>query len=161
MRTKYTPILLIITMLFIGLNALCFSACDSPTYNNLVDKVTPNNKTSDPNSEEIDVHHNQEDDEAVIERVEADESDFYGTWVAKSDRAQYLYGNIEVTVKEDGTWTGNITDEELSGKWTAKGDHLHMNNDLFSFDLAFDKYGDLIFIDSEAEDDINIVLSKK
>ena len=157
MRKRYTPIILIITLMFIGLNTLCFSACDSPTYNNLVEKVSPNTPESERVGDVID----QEADEAVIERVEADESDFYGTWVAKSDRAQYLYGNIEVTVKEDGTWTGNITDEELSGKWTAKGDHLHMNNDLFSFDLAFDKYGALIFIDSEAEDDINIVLTKK
>ena len=102
-----------------------------------------------------------EDDEVSVTKVKRDKSDFYGSWEAKSDRAKYLYGNIDIKVNESGTWSGDITGEKLNGIWEYHSDYMHMNNDLFSFDLAFDKSGNLVLIDTDSEDEINIVLTKK
>ena len=106
----------------------------------------------------------EEEDDAVIERVQTDESKYYGEWEATSDMALYLYGNIDVTVNKDGTWKGNITGEELGGTYEYLGDHMHMTDSLagiFDFDLAFDKGGNLILIDTDSDDEVNTVLTKK
>ena len=96
-----------------------------------------------------------------VEKVEKEASDFFGEWEATSDQGHYLYGSVDITVKEDGTWEGAITGEPLNGTWEDKGDHLHMNNDLFSFDLAFSSGGNLVMIDTDSEDPIYTVLTKK
>lgn len=108
----------------------------------------------------------EEADGAVVVKVKKDPSDYVGKWEATSDQAAYLYGNISVTVKKDGTWEANITGETLGGDWVDKGDHLHMNDtvqNIFSFDLAFDQNGNLILIDSDSAEEGNIytVLTKK
>ena len=103
----------------------------------------------------------EEDDEAVINRAKSDPSKYYGRWVATSDKATYLYGNVDLTVNEDGTWHGDITGEKLKGKWKDYGDHLHMNNSLFSFDLTFDKSGKLIMVETNSDGAINTVLTRK
>ena len=106
----------------------------------------------------------EEEDDAVIEKVQSDVSKYYGEWEATSDMALYLYGNIDVTVNKDGTWKGNITGEELGGKYEYLGDHMHMTDSLagiFDFDLAFDKGGNLILIDTDSDDEVNTVLTKK
>ena len=106
----------------------------------------------------------EEMDGADIVKAQAKEEDFYGTWEATSDMALYLYGNIDVTVNKDGTWKGNITGEELGGKYEYLGDHMHMTDSLagiFDFDLAFDKGGNLILIDTDSDDEVNTVLTKK
>ena len=57
----------------------------------------------------------EEEEGADIVKVEAPDEDFYGTWTATSGMALYLYGNIDITIKEGGTWSGNITEEDMSG----------------------------------------------
>lgn len=103
----------------------------------------------------------EEGDGAVVETVQKDISDFYGEWEATSDQGLYLYGSIDITVKEDGTWEGEITEEPLSGTWEDMGDHIHMNNDIFSFDLAFSNSGNLVLIDTDSDDVLYTVLTKK
>lgn len=103
----------------------------------------------------------QEEDDAKLAFIERNPSDFYGSWTATSDKAIYLYGNIDITVKQDGTWTGNITGEKLGGKWEQVGDRLHMDNDLFSFDLAFESSGELILIETGDDYSFNTVMTKK
>lgn len=106
----------------------------------------------------------EEADGAVIEKVARDSSDFVGSWEATSDFAQSMYGSVEVNVLKDGTWDARITGEPIGGTWENKGDYLHMNDtkaELFSFDLAFDKQGNLIMIDSDSDDPINTVLTRK
>ena len=126
-----------------------------------------NNQVVDPNSidknspDGNDVYYVEEEDDASIKIVPSKTSNFFGTWTTTSDKAQFLYGDIVVEIKEDGTWKGSITGEPLSGTWDNKGDHLRLNNDLFSFSLAFTDTGTLLFIDDEAEDVINLVLSRK
>ena len=103
----------------------------------------------------------QEEDDAKLAFIERDPSDFYGSWTATSDKAIYLYGNIDITVKQDGTWTGNITGEKLGGKWEQVGDRLHMDNDLFSFDLAFESSGELILIETGDDYSFSTVMTNK
>ena len=103
----------------------------------------------------------QEEENAKLAFIERDPSAFYGSWTATSDKAIYLYGNIDITVKQDGTWTGNITGEKLGGKWEQVGDRLHMDNDLFSFDLAFESSGELILIETGDDYSFNTVMTKK
>jgi len=103
----------------------------------------------------------EEIDGAVIEKVKTDSSKYVGTWEGRSFHAVELYGNIEVTVNKNGTWTANITEDNLSGTWKDEGDHLHMESEAFVFDLAFDKEGALVLIEGEGEDALNTVLEKK
>ena len=107
------------------------------------------------------VFHQEEVDGAEIEKIKSDPEDFVGKWVGTSDRAVLLYGNVELDIKSDHTWTGNITDEKLKGTWKDKGGYLHMKNDLFSFDLVFDKPGNLLLVESDGENEIYTVLTKQ
>lgn len=103
----------------------------------------------------------QEDDDAKLVIVDKDPSEFYGSWTATSDKAIYLYGNIDITVNENGTWTGNITDEKLGGKWEKVDDHLHMVSELFSFDLEFESSGELILKETGDDYTFNTVMTRK
>jgi len=156
----------------------CFVSCSdsgSANSNTNSDEITQDedsDEDSDADSEEDflesdnDIFYEEEADGAEIEKVKTDLSEFYGTWVSTSAQAEYFYGNIEITVNEDGTWSGNITGEDLNGKWTDKGDYLRLESDLFSFDLAYSDTGKLIMIEEDADEDgddsdINVVLTKK
>lgn len=103
----------------------------------------------------------EEEDGAKIQKVEADSAQFIGTWEGKSFNAVQLYGNLKIKVKANGTWTANITGDELKGTWKNEGDHLHMTSDAFEFDLAFDRQGNLVMIEGEGEDELHTVLEKQ
>ena len=103
----------------------------------------------------------EEDEDAQLTFVEKDPSEFFGTWESTSDQSIYLYGNVTLTINPDGTWKGDITDEQLEGKWTKDGDHLHMDNDLFSFDLSFESSGKLILREASEDSEFHTVLTKK
>lgn len=103
----------------------------------------------------------QENDETEVNPVKSDVSKYYGKWTATSDRAQYLYGNVDITINQDGTWGGTITDEKIGGKWKDFGDHLRLQSKIFSFDVAFDKTGNLIMIEKNADGEIDTVLTRK
>ncbi len=107
------------------------------------------------------VLHSEEVDGAVVERVEADPSAYVGSWESNSNNAVLFYGNVSITVNADGTWTANISDEDLSGSWEDKGNSLHMDNEMFSFDLAFDEAGNLVMIENSEDGEIYTVLTKK
>ena len=139
-----------------------FLACGTVADDNVPDVTDVT--TEELINEEIDygnINYAEESEGADIKKVKTEISKFYGTWEAKSAMSKYLYGNIEVTIKDNGTWTGNITDEKLQGRWTNKGNYIRMHNDLFSFNLAYSDSGKLLFIDDENEEDINIVLTHK
>lgn len=110
----------------------------------------------------------EEEEGAEIVKAEAPDEDFYGTWTATSGMALYLYGNIDITIKEGGTWTGNITEEDLSGTWTRDGVDLHVVSDDGDIDFlfAFTEDGKLVMQrdvadDGEEADYVNTVLTKK
>ena len=144
-----------------------FSSCtksgieDSEETSGIENQIDPNAEVSDiPEGEGISFE--EELDGAVIERKKADVSEFVGNWVATSDKAAFMYGNVTLSVNSNGTWLANITDEKLEGTWEKEGDCLHMNNSMFSFDLAFDKGGNLIMIEHfDGGSDLYTVLTRQ
>lgn len=105
--------------------------------------------------------YSEEEEGATIDIVEADSSKFVGAWTCTSEKAEYLYGDIELTVNSDNTWSGIITDENLEGTWELDGDKMHMNSELFSFDLAYSNTGNLLMIETQSDGDIVTVLTAK
>ena len=121
---------------------------------------------ADPEVEGNGIFFEEEADDANIVKAEAKESDFYGTWEATSDMALYLYGNFEITIVPGGTWKGNITDEDMEGKWRMEGNEMHLVNEWIDVSLAFTTDGTLVMQrnaadEDEEEDMINTVLEKK
>lgn len=168
MKKKYIPVLLIAVALIAALGAWIILSHNSSDNKRADDSImTEEEDLTESDDEELiekeegnGIAFDAESDDAVFEKKEADESAYYGAWEATSDLALYLYGSIDILVKEDGTWEGHITGEPLGGKYDYLGDHMHMNDDLFSFDLAFDQDGNLIMIDTDSDDEIHIVLTK-
>ncbi len=170
MKKKHIPILLIALALIAVMGAwIVANHNNSEPETEIVaeEETNPDDLTESDDFELEDreegngIVFDEEGDGAVVEKVEKEASDFFGEWEATSDQGHYLYGSVDITVKEDGTWEGAITGEPLNGTWEDKGDHLHMNNDLFSFDLAFSSSGNLVMIDTDSEDPIYTVLTKK
>lgn len=167
MKKKYRLIsLLMIMMLMFMMLSACSkdkeesgSAPSGEVYESAEGLVDENGDIVEPETNGISFE--QEEDGAKLAFVEKDPSDFYGSWTATSDRAIYLYGNIDITVNSNGTWTGDITGEKLGGKWKQVGDRLHMDDDLFSFDLAFESSGELILIETGDDYSFNTVMTRK
>ncbi len=94
--------------------------------------------------------------------VEQDQ--FFGEWVATSGQSLYMYGEVEINIKPTGGWSGNIADEEVSGKWEYKNGSLLLTSDLFEATLSFTNDDKLIMQEQRDEDDealLNTVLSRK
>lgn len=170
MNKKYIVIILAVAVLIAGFAIWKIAApVQEEATPEVVMEKDPDDLTEDPDEALIDREGNgivfeEEDDSAVIEKVNSKASDYFGEWEATSDMALYLYGNVDITVRDDGTWDADITEEPLGGTWEDKGDHLHLNDTkagLFSFDLAFEKGGKLIMIDTDAGDEVHTVLTKK
>lgn len=168
LKKKHIPLILI-GILLVAILGGWVLAKHNNTEEVVITEDDPTDLTEPDDSDLIeregnDISFEEEGEGAVIEKVESDASAYFGEWEATSDMALYLYGSIEITVKEDGTWEGKITGEPLGGTWEDMGDHLHMNDtlaELFDFDLAFDKGGHLILIDTDNDDEIYTVLTKK
>ena len=75
----------------------------------------------------------------------------------------YQYGNVDIEVKEDGTWSGNVSREPLTGKWSETDEGLHLTSDLFDCDLMFTEDNVLVMRYSPNEDGeyLTTVLTKK
>lgn len=105
----------------------------------------------------------EEGEGADLQFKKADESDFYGTWEATSGNAMYLYGNVEITIKKGGKWTGNIAEEDLEGEWTYDGTTMSLTSELYNATLSFTQDGKLVMQEDRDEDGnlINTVMTKK
>lgn len=170
-NTKRIISLLLTFMMVIMMAAACSKSDDAPI--NPPEEEPQETEVSgienevDPNAEIFyqpegnGIVFEEEYEDAKIDLVKAEPSEFYGSWEATSDRAAYLYGSFEITVKEDGTWEATVSDEKLSGTWEDKGDHLHMDNDVFSFDLSYEKSGKLLLVETGSEDVFYTVLTEK
>jgi hypothetical protein len=134
---------------------------------------------SDDASEEIDAEEMtpEEMDEAYDNGIEFEEEaegakltfkssskeDFYGSWESTSGHSIYMYGNIDLKITADGSWTGNVAGEDISGKWTFEDPTLTLSSELFNATLSFTKDGKLILqeIREDSDEPINTVLTKK
>lgn len=106
----------------------------------------------------------EEDDGYKMKIVKTTPDFFIGSWMSTSDRAVYYYGDVELKIKDDKTWTGTITGENLKGTWTFSDNKMHMKDVVleFNFDLAFISTGKLVMIEYlEEGDELHTVLTRK
>ena len=107
--------------------------------------------------------YDNEGDEVTVTKVGHKEEDFYGSWSATSQLSHHLYGNADFTINKDGSWKGNVTDEDFSGDWEYKNEAVVIKSDdeLINYRLFFVEDGNLMFEDLDKEDMIPLVLKKK
>jgi hypothetical protein len=101
---------------------------------------------------------------AQIVTAKKSAEDFVGDWEATSGQSLYQYGNVDITVNENGTWTGNIATDDLEGSWTEDGDGLSMTSEYFDFQLVFTDNDVLVmkyWPDEDDNDYIATVLTRK
>lgn len=105
----------------------------------------------------------EESEDAVLDFKPSEKEDFYGSWEATSGNAMYLYGNADITIKENGTWKGNLADEDVSGTWEFDGTTVKLSSDLYNATLSFTKDGKLIMQEDRAQDGtyLNTVMTRK
>ena len=109
------------------------------------------------------IYFEEELDSAEIVSVKKSSDDFIGSWKATSGQAAYQYGNVDLVIKANGEWSGNVSDEELSGEWTETDEGLHLTSTLFDCDLVFTDSGSLVmrYTPNEDEEYLNTVLTKQ
>ncbi|MDO4177000.1 MAG: hypothetical protein Q4D99_05940 [Bacillota bacterium] len=93
-----------------------------------------------------------------VVKVDVPNEEFYGTWTGESDKAEYLYGSLEIVINDDGTWTGDITGEKLHGTWTEEDFGIHLHDEVLEWesDLFYTEKGNFVL----SEDGMKIVLTK-
>lgn len=104
-----------------------------------------------------------EEDGAEPVSMPHDEKDFVGKWSATSEHAQFLFGNVDLKINEDGSWTGNITEEDFHGKWKYDGTGIIIKSSdkLINYSLFFVTDGSLMFNDNDDPDMTPLVLKKQ
>lgn len=147
MINKKTIRLLLLALLTVCVVfALC--ACGDKTNKNGGDETTTATTLS-------------KEDAALKEKAEKmnqKEDSFYGRWVATSEQAEYLYGNLEITINEDGTFTGNVTDEDFGGNWEKTETGIKFESEILSGELFFGDKCKMVIYD---EYDTKVTLEKQ
>lgn len=157
---KYLSIFIILLL------SLTFVSCNLSSNSEISDEETITEESvaeDDSNTSNVTTdYYDEEIEGASYTTVNKNAKDFYGTWIATSEVAEYFYGNVTITIKKDGTWTGNVTDEKLSGKWKKSDDGLSLTSDLLDVTLSFTDNGSLVMQEDTGDGDyINTVLIKK
>ena len=151
------------------LSSMAFAACskddediDEIDIDEIVEEEMENDDWDGPDDSE-DPAYDNEADGAVIVRVGHPQEDFYGSWSAKSQQAHYLFGNADFTIKKDGTWKGNIVDEDFQGTWSYAEESVVLNSDagLINYRLFYVEDGNMMFEDLDDTDLTPLVLKKQ
>lgn len=173
MKNKKYMIFIIALIAMLAAASMAFVSCSKDKADNTADTETAaeeeeENVVDTNESFENGIVFDEEEEGADIVKVEAPDEDFFGSWEATSDMANYLYGNFDITINDDGTWKGNITETDFTGKWTKEGKDLHVVSDDGDIDLtfAFTESGSLVMqrdvSDEDGDEDfVNTVLTKK
>ena len=161
MNKKLTAAVLALSMVF---SAAVFSGC-SLFGDDEEDTVESENLKRQMNIEDNDFEnptYQYEEDGAEPMTVPHDENDYIGLWTATSNRSEYLWGNVDLKINEDGTWKGNITEETFTGKWVyTKKDVIIKDKEGFIYwRLFFADDGNLMFENMEEPGD-PLVLERK
>ena len=105
--------------------------------------------------------YDNEQDGATVKEKKKPEDAFYGSWTAKSDHAEFLYGNIDLTIQKGGTWIGNITEEKFNGQWKYNGTGITISSEFVNADLFFADDGVLMFRDHDSPEALIALFPKK
>lgn len=147
---KYLSLILIIS-LFISL----LPACSKENKESEPSEITTEELLDDAFISQLE----DEDENAKLKTKKVEDSFFYGTWTATSEKATYMYGNVTITINENGTWDGNITEEDIHGKWEHKGKGLRLTSDVIPFNLVYSSNNNVIL--QETDDAVRVVLTRK
>lgn len=111
----------------------------------------------------------EEEDEGYKLKVEKTSgAKFVGKWEITSGNALYLLGNLDLDIKSNGTWKGNVAGDDLSGTWVEQdgGIYLRCNDQTMNFGglMVYTPEGTLVYsyYPLESSDEpTNVVLTKK
>lgn len=109
------------------------------------------------------IYFDEEADGAEIVAKKKSSDEFVGSWKATSGQSIYQYGNVDIEVKEDGTWSGNVSSEPLTGKWVETDEGLHLTSDFFDCNLMFTENNVLVmrYTPNDDGDYLTTVLTKQ
>lgn len=170
MRKKIISLLLIASLL---LSCMALAACkksaeeeepvETADIDELIDEAEGTEEEFDGPPDYEDPAYDNEADGAEPVMVAHDQADFYGSWSAESQLAHHLFGNADFTINEDGSWKGNIVDEDFQGKWTYADGAITIKSDdkLINYKLFFVEDGNLMFQDQDNPDMVALVLKKQ
>lgn len=96
---------------------------------------------------------------AKAKALNQDTNNFIGKWKATSDEAKNLYGSLEISINEDGTFDADVTGESFSGTWTKVDNGISYTSELMKGKIYYGDYGKLVIEDNE-NGDIRVVLNK-
>ena len=172
MRKKIISVLLIALLL---LSSMVLAACkknadadavaeeevESVDIDDLIEEAEGEDDFEADDSDDP-AYENETDGVELVEIGHVQE-DFYGSWSAKSQLAHHLFGNADFTINEDGTWKGNVVDEDFKGKWTYEDEALYIRSDdgLINYKLFYVEDGSLMFLDQDNPDMVALVLKKQ
>jgi predicted small secreted protein len=178
MSIKYKKNVILISLLIASTMILagCFGSLGSGGDSDKADKQPSNGEKL--SEEEIDelieqdydngISFEEEDEGYKVTVKKNPGAKFVGKWEATSGNAHYLLGNLDLNVKADGTWKGNVAGDDLSGTWTEKdgGIYLKCNDPNINFGglMVYTPDGTLIYSYyplENSEEPNNIVLTKK
>ena len=160
MKGKFKPILLLL-LAFVLVFSMTLTGCGKDEKAEDSTKAETTQEASD--EDVIPTLSPEEMKEAAELKEKAQEmntqqDNFYGRWVATSEKAKYLYGNLEITINEDGTFTGNVTDEDFDGVWEKTDKGIRFDSELLSGELFFGDRCKLVIYD---EYDTKVTLKKQ
>jgi len=160
---KYWIIILIVVIA--AAVAVFFAVKNTDKEDDLPDDLTEAELEEAEIYDEIDngIIYDEELEDAELTFKETKPEDFYGTWVNSSGQSLYMYGHVELTIKEDGKWTGNVAGEDLEGTWEFADNSVNLTSELFNAKLSFTDTGKLIMQEDREGDGeyLNSVLDKK
>ena len=150
-------------VLLMALSSLTFASCDLFGIGDDSDSGSGSGTQTQSDSDFDDPAFENEMDGAELVVVPHKEKDFYGKWATASQQAEYLFGNVELKIDKDGSWSGNITDEKFKGKWqyTDSGLRIKDKEGIINWELFFVEDGSLMFKDLDDPDLTPLVLKKK
>ena len=117
------------------------------------------NKESDDNGKQNKTDYSEMTPEELEKKaieLNKSEENFYGTWKATSDNAEMLYGHLNITIDEDGTFDADVTDEIFSGTWEKIDGGIEYHSVLMNGQLFYGKKCKMVIEDS----DIKVTLKK-
>lgn len=147
------------TLLAVGFSLimmLSFAACGA-SEEETVATANADNNNKQVSAEDLNGAEKKAEDGVI--KVDIPTNNFVATWTATSAKAEYLFGNLTVTLNNDNTWTGIVTDENLHGTWEERdfGVHLYDEVELWECDLFYTENDNFVL----NEDGIKIVLARQ
>lgn len=103
----------------------------------------------------------EEDEDAQNKYVQHDASDFVGTWTATSSQTEYIFGNVDLSIQEDGSWSGSVADTQLKGTWKEADEGIRLHSTNFDYIYYTLSYTDGNVVVLRRDDGAKAVIIKK